>query len=66
MAEQNTSRIQVLDRAIHILEAMARYSKPVKLKIMSAETGLHPSTVHRILHVHTWKGCAIASARLST
>lgn len=50
MAEQNTSRIQVLDRAIHILEAMARYSKPVKLKIMSAETGLHPSTVHRILH----------------
>ncbi len=50
MEEQSSSRIQVIDRAVHILEAMARYSKPVKLKILSAETGLHPSTVHRILH----------------
>ena len=50
MEEQSGSRIQVIDRAVHVLEAMARYSKPVKLKILSAETGLHPSTVHRILH----------------
>lgn len=50
MEQSSGTRIQVIDRAVQILEAMARYSKPVKLKILSAETGLHPSTVHRILH----------------
>jgi DNA-binding IclR family transcriptional regulator len=43
-------RIQVIDRAALLLDAIARYSKPVKLKVLSAETSLHPSTVHRILH----------------
>ncbi len=50
MSDTSGSKIQVIDRAVQILEALARYSKPVKLKILSAETGLHPSTVHRILH----------------
>ena len=50
MSQASGSKIQVIDRAVFILEALARYSKPVKLKILSAETGLHPSTVHRILH----------------
>ena len=50
MSETSGSKIQVIDRAVQVLEALARYSKPVKLKILSAETGLHPSTVHRILH----------------
>jgi DNA-binding IclR family transcriptional regulator len=44
------ARIQVIDRAALLLDAISRYSKPVKLKVLSAETGLHPSTVHRILH----------------
>ena len=50
MPESGQARIQVIDRAVNILEAMARYPKAVKLKIICAETGLHPSTVHRILH----------------
>ena len=44
------SRIQVIDRAAQILDAISRYSQPVTLKVLSAETGLHPSTAHRILH----------------
>jgi len=50
MEQSSHARIQVIDRAVGILEAMARYPKAVKLKIICAETGLHPSTVHRILH----------------
>lgn len=44
------SRIQVIDRAALLLDAIARYSTPVRLKVLSADTGLHPSTAHRILH----------------
>ena len=43
------SRIQVIDRATALLDAIARYQDPVSLKILSAETGLHASTTHRIL-----------------
>ena len=43
-------RIQVIDRGALLLDAISRYSKPVKLKVLSADTGLHPSTAHRILH----------------
>ena len=43
------SRIQVIDRAAALLEAIARYPDPVSLKILAAETGLHASTTHRIL-----------------
>jgi len=41
--------IQVIDRAAALLDALARYPEPVSLKILSAETGLHVSTAHRIL-----------------
>lgn len=41
--------IQVIDRAAALLDAIARYQDPVSLKILSAETGLHASTAHRIL-----------------
>jgi DNA-binding IclR family transcriptional regulator len=44
-----TSRIQVIDRAAALLDAIARYPEPVSLKILGAETQLHPSTAHRIL-----------------
>lgn len=46
-ARQN--RIQVIDRAAALLEAIARYPDPVSLKVLSADTGLHTSTAHRIL-----------------
>ncbi|SEQ02610.1 transcriptional regulator, IclR family [Amphritea atlantica] len=44
------ARIQVIDRATLLLDVISRYSKPVKLKVLSADAGLHPSTAHRILH----------------
>ena len=44
------SRIQVIDRAALLLDAISRYTKPVKLKVLSADTNLHPSTAYRILH----------------
>ena len=43
------NRIQVIDRAAALLDAIARYPDPVSLKVLGAETGLHPSTAHRIL-----------------
>ncbi len=43
------NRIQVIDRAAALLDAIARYPEPVSLKILGAETGLHASTTHRIL-----------------
>jgi DNA-binding IclR family transcriptional regulator len=46
---ERTGRIQVIDRAAALLDAIARYPEPVSLKILSAETGLHASTAHRIL-----------------
>ena len=33
-----------------LLDALSRYPGPVSLKVLSAETGLHASTAHRILH----------------
>lgn len=48
-SSKSESRIQVIDRAALLLDAISRYSTPVKLKVLSAETNLHPSTAHRIL-----------------
>lgn len=44
------SRIQVIDRAAMLLDAISRYSLPVTLKALSADTHLSPSTAFRILH----------------
>lgn len=44
------SRIQVIDRAVKLLDAISRYSLPVTLKALSADTDLSPSTAFRILH----------------
>ena len=44
-----SGRIQVIDRAATLLDAIARYPEPVSLKILGAEAGLHASTAHRIL-----------------
>lgn len=53
MNETNPSapggRIQVVDRLVGLLNAIGAAERPVSLKILSAETGLHPSTAYRIL-----------------
>ncbi|MBI3069614.1 MAG: IclR family transcriptional regulator [Betaproteobacteria bacterium] len=36
---------------MRLLDALARHSAPVNLKLLAAETALHPSTAHRILGV---------------
>jgi DNA-binding IclR family transcriptional regulator len=42
--------IQVIDRAMRLLDALAAQPDPVTLKELSAATGLHASTAHRILN----------------
>lgn len=48
MKEQSNS-IQVIGRLAKILDVIAHHKEPVSLKILSADTGLHPSTAFRIL-----------------
>lgn len=49
MAKDQGSSIQVIDRLTALLEAIGHYRDPVSLKVLAAETGLHPSTAFRIL-----------------
>jgi DNA-binding IclR family transcriptional regulator len=42
--------IQVLERSFSLFDVLAAHSDPVPLKQISAATGLHPSTAHRILN----------------
>ncbi len=52
MAEKETkSSIQVIERMMSLLRALARHVTPVNLKQLATETRLHPSTAHRILSV---------------
>lgn len=44
------SSIQVLDRSAQLMDTLAANSTPLSLKILAAETGLHPSTAFRILN----------------
>jgi DNA-binding IclR family transcriptional regulator len=48
--ETDKTSIQVIERMIALLDALARHPDPVSLKELSAVTGLHPSTAHRILN----------------
>lgn len=50
------SSIQVIDRMSQLLDAIARYPRPVSLKVLSAETGLHSSTAFRILSALAMNG----------
>ena len=45
-----TPAIQVLERMFSLLDALAAHQDPVSLKALSEQTGLHPSTAHRILN----------------
>src|SRR6201991_4062434 len=49
-SESKTPTIQVLERAFGLLDVLASYPDPVSLKHISEQTGLHPSTAHRILN----------------
>jgi DNA-binding IclR family transcriptional regulator len=42
--------IQVLERMFALLDVLASHPDPVSLKLISEQTGLHPSTTHRILN----------------
>jgi DNA-binding IclR family transcriptional regulator len=46
--DRPTSSIQVIDRMAHLLDAIAAEDS-ASLKVLAAETGLHPSTAFRIL-----------------
>ena len=42
--------IQVIERMMRLLDALAAHSDPVSLKELAIRTELHPSTAHRILN----------------
>jgi DNA-binding IclR family transcriptional regulator len=48
--ERQKPTIQVLERSFALFEVLASHQDPVPLKQLSAQTGLHPSTAHRILN----------------
>jgi DNA-binding IclR family transcriptional regulator len=49
-SENQKPTIQVLERSFALLDVLASHQDPVSLKVISAQTGLHPSTAHRILN----------------
>ena len=48
--ESQTPTIQVMERMFSLIRVLAAHSDPVPLKHISEQTGLHPSTAHRILN----------------
>lgn len=42
--------IQVIERAFVLIDLLARHPGPISLKSIAEQTGLHPSTAHRILN----------------
>lgn len=50
--------IQVIERMMTLLEALAQHPDPAPLKQLALETGLHPSTAHRILGAMAVSGFA--------
>ena len=56
MATKNIPSIQVIDRSAQLLDAIAACNEPASLKILAADTGLHPSTAFRILGALTGVG----------
>ena len=49
-ADSKAPTIQVLERMFALLDVLANHQDPVSLKLISEQTGLHPSTAHRILN----------------
>lgn len=50
LGEASKTAIQVLDRMINLLDALAVHEESSSLKDLAAQTALHPSTAHRILN----------------
>jgi DNA-binding IclR family transcriptional regulator len=50
VSQNDKTSIQVIERMITLLDALAQYPDPVSLKELAKVTGLHPSTAHRILN----------------
>ncbi len=48
--EDQKPAIQVIERMFSLLDLLASHQDPVSLKLISEQTGLHPSTAHRILN----------------
>ena len=48
-APEARSGIQVIERMMKLLDVLSYHPDPVSLKQLALETGLHPSTAHRIL-----------------
>ncbi|AYH42317.1 IclR family transcriptional regulator [Azoarcus sp. DN11] len=48
--------IQVVERMMKLLDVLARHPDPAALKQIALETGLHPSTAHRILSAMAQSG----------
>jgi len=53
---EGRSSIQVIDRMMSLLEALAVHPQAVNLKQLAHITALHPSSAHRILNVMVEKG----------
>lgn len=52
----NKTSIQVIERMMKLLDALSAHPDPMPLKQLAAETGLHPSTAHRILNAMAGSG----------
>jgi DNA-binding IclR family transcriptional regulator len=50
ISQNDKTSIQVIERMITLLDALAQYPDPVSLKELAKVSGLHPSTAHRILN----------------
>ena len=61
--ELDRSRVQSLDRALDILEALAGAGRGIGIVDLSARVGLHASTVHRLLATLVARGYARQSPR---
>ncbi|OYY53758.1 MAG: IclR family transcriptional regulator, partial [Polynucleobacter sp. 24-46-87] len=48
--EAGKTAIQVVDRMMNLLDALALHEDSTSLKLLAEETELHPSTAHRILN----------------
>jgi DNA-binding IclR family transcriptional regulator len=53
---ESKNPIQVIERMMKLLDVLSYYHDPVSLKQLALETGLHPSTAHRILGAMTASG----------
>ena len=61
--QERSDSIQVIERLAKLLDVIAGHEDSVSLKILSAETGLHPSTAFRILSSLAGQGFVERTAR---